>query len=162
MTLLTVSPSRVLNRFVPAPLPPAGTFKHQTVLVTGATTGLGLAAAIHFVSLGANVIITCRDVSRGEAAKSKIEEAARDGDRKPSVTTAELDMNRYASCVALIDGLKKKLDGRAPDIVVLNAGSITPQYTVSPEGWYVRPFPWLPDFISDGWLIGNKQFRLML
>jgi hypothetical protein len=44
-------------------------------------------------------------------------------------------MSRYASCVAFVDKLKKHLAGQAPDIVTLNAGSINPQFTLSPEGW---------------------------
>jgi NAD(P)-dependent dehydrogenase (short-subunit alcohol dehydrogenase family) len=133
--LLHVSPRRILGRFFPEPLPSAGLFDGQTVLVTGGTTGLGLAAAIHFASLGAEVIITCRNASRGEVARQKIEYTAHITG-KGKVTVMGLDMSRYATCVAFVDELKNSRAGQGRlDVAVLNAGSINPQFEESPEGW---------------------------
>ena len=134
--LLTISASRILGRFVGIPLPPAGSFAGQTVLVTGGTTGMGLASAIHFRNLGADVIITYRNKARGEAARSKIEDASKKGKcNNSTVTIAELDMSTYASCVTFVDELRKLLANRAPDVVVLNAGIANAQFLLSPEGW---------------------------
>ncbi|KAK4218446.1 hypothetical protein QBC37DRAFT_369056 [Rhypophila decipiens] len=58
MTLLDCPPRRLPRRFVPEPLPPAGTFDGQTVFIVGGTGSIGLAAAVHFANLGASVIIT--------------------------------------------------------------------------------------------------------
>lgn len=53
---------------------PTESFKGQTIIVTGANTGLGKEACRHFVRLGAEkVIIACRRVSAGEEAKADIE-----------------------------------------------------------------------------------------
>ncbi|KAI6089745.1 NAD(P)-binding protein [Hypoxylon rubiginosum] len=135
MPLLHLSLQRVLGRFVAKPLPPVGSFDNQTVLITGGTAGLGLAAAVHFASLGANIILTYRDASRGESARRHVEEAAHiSGQQK--VTVMHLDMSRYASCTAFVNELKKSHAGRGGlDVIILNAGRINPRFEMSPEGW---------------------------
>lgn len=126
-------------RFVPTPLPSKGAFAGQTVLVTGGTTGLGLAAAVHFLNLGAaEVIITARKAAsaRAEDARQEIL-SQKDEDAEGMVTVMELDMNSYRSCVALVDGLKKRFDGgKGGDLgaAVLNAGVMNGRYIRSPTG----------------------------
>lgn len=136
MTRLDVSFQRIKARFVPIPLPAPGTFKGYNVLVTGGTAGLGLEAALHFARLGANVIITCRSKSRGEEARQKIQQAAPESD----VRVMELDMARYSSCVSFVAELRKS-QGESPiDVAVLNAGTLTPHFVLSSEGWSVGQF----------------------
>lgn len=134
MVLRDLPFQRIKGRFFPEPLPPPGTFEAQTVLITGGTAGLGLAAALHFAQLGADLIITCRAKSRGDAAKEKIQKAA----PKAQVVIMELDMARYDSCVAFVAELKKVRAGQGGiDIALLNAGMLTPRFVRSPEGWWV-------------------------
>lgn len=129
--LLDLPFQRIKGRFIPEPLPPPRTFKGQTAVVIGGTTGLGLAAALHFAQLGADVIITCRAKSRGEAARKTIQKAA-----PANVRVMELDMARYSSCVAFVAELKKIREGQGGiDIAVLNAGMLTLRFVRSPEGW---------------------------
>ncbi len=47
-------------------------FEHKTVLVTGGTSGIGLAAAQAFAAEGARVIVTGRDEAALEAARSAL------------------------------------------------------------------------------------------
>lgn len=134
MVLLDLPFQRIKGRFFPEPLPSPGTFEAQTVLITGGTAGLGLAAALHFARLGADVIITCRAKPRGEAAKEKIQKAAPEA----QVVVIKLDMARYESCVSFVAELKKVRAGQGGiDVALLNAGMLTPRYVRSPEGWWV-------------------------
>ncbi|KAI6365869.1 hypothetical protein MCOR25_005238 [Pyricularia grisea] len=117
------------------PMVAPDSFKGKKALVTGGTTGLGLATAIHLAQLGASTIaITCRDATRGENAKKKIEEAA--GSSKVTVKVLELDMGRYQSVVAFTETVKKEFatDGGL-DWICLNAGVHNASWEQSPEGW---------------------------
>lgn len=133
--LLDAPLQRLKGRFVPVPLPPAGTFDEQTVLIVGATAGLGLASAVHFATLGANVIITSRVASRGDAAKRHIEEAAGPS-HKGSISCLELDLERYESCTSFMAKLKSSLPGPAAlDVVIVNGGIVNSHWEESVEGW---------------------------
>jgi NAD(P)-dependent dehydrogenase (short-subunit alcohol dehydrogenase family) len=126
---------RLRDKVWPEPLPPAGSFEGQTILITGATAGLGLAATIHFVMLGASVAITSRSRAQGRMAKSAIENRTGTAGQN-KVHVFELDMSNYASCVAFMEQLKSAEETRSGlDVAVLNAGLINARYVRSPEGW---------------------------
>ncbi|KAF2241167.1 NAD(P)-binding protein [Trematosphaeria pertusa] len=126
---------RLRDKFWPEPLPPVKSFEGQTVLVTGATAGLGLAAALHFATLGASVVITSRSLPQGNGVKDEVEKRAGIvGQGK--IHVIELDLSRYSSCLAFVDRLKEATaTRRGLDVAVLNAGLINAEYVQSPEGW---------------------------
>lgn len=118
------------------PLPPANAFKDQVAVVTGATSGLGLATAVHFINFGAaEVIITSRNSSRAKDALATIERET-NGRSKGRVRVVDLDMTRYASVVAFAQEIKKVKQGSGGvDTVVLNAGVAGVDFELTSEGW---------------------------
>ena len=127
-------PRMVWNNHYGLPaLPPPGTFKGQTVLITGASGGLGLATAIHFVNLGAaSVIITARTQAKGDAAKMLIEDQTRTKG-KGIVKVMELQMDTFASTKVFADKVMAEL--KTIDYVLLNAGVLNIKYRLGPDGY---------------------------
>ncbi|RSL62491.1 hypothetical protein CEP54_005678 [Fusarium duplospermum] len=72
----------------------------RVVIVTGSNTGLGLEAARHFVRLNASkVILACRNVDKGEAAKKDIEEST---GRRHVAQVWHLDLCSYESVKSFV------------------------------------------------------------
>src|SRR5258706_6667451 len=96
----------------------------KTALITGGTTGIGLAAARLFHSEGARVFVTGRSEKTLAEAKKQL---------PPDVTTLRSD----ASKLAEIDALAATLGGKVDHIDVLfaNAGiaKFLPFETITPE-----------------------------
>lgn len=128
--------SQIYTKWFPIPLPPPNSFKGQAAIVTGGTGGLGLAAAVHLVNLGADeVIITSRDPTRSKQALATLETETR-GRSKGVVRVVELNMNRYDSVVGLVEEVKKIRPGKGGvDFVLLNAGCVGIEYNAVDEGW---------------------------
>lgn len=119
------------NKWSPPPLPPLDTFEDQTILIIGATGGLGLETAIHYVQLGAStVIITARTFSKGLAAQATIE--ARTG-KTGIIQVRKLDMSTFTEVKKFVDSLKDEV--KTIDVVLLNAGVYKKTHDVSPDKW---------------------------
>ena len=98
----------------------------KTVLVTGATGGIGLETARELSRLGARVIIGARDAEKGQAVVSEI---ARGGGQAEFL---RIDMASFASireAAALLAAAHPKLD-----VLVNNAGVVTKKREVSVDG----------------------------
>lgn len=89
----------------------------QTIIVTGANTGLGLEAARHFTRLNASkVILGVRSLDKGEGAKKSIEEST---GRSGVVEAWRLDLCSYES----VKQFAQRAQGlQRLDVVVENAG----------------------------------------
>lgn len=121
------------NKFDLPSLPPPGSFNGKNILITGASTGLGLGTAIHFINLGASsVIITARTRAKGEAAKTQIENQTNTVG-KDIVRVMELDMSTFAGTKAFAESVKREV--KEIDIVMLNAGTFNTSFKLGDEGW---------------------------
>ncbi|HEY2187219.1 MAG TPA: SDR family oxidoreductase, partial [Caldimonas sp.] len=94
-----------------------GTVAGKVVLVTGGSSGIGLAAACKFAEAGAITVICARDEAKLAEAKGEIVAKAGKG---ANVETFSADIADEASCKALIDWLHDKHGG--VDFLVNNAG----------------------------------------
>ena len=100
----------------------------KRVLVTGATSGLGLAAATGLAQLGAEVVLTARGHDRAERAVARVLGAAPGA----SVTYLLADMGEFDQVRALADEFLSAHDRL--DVLVHNAGALTRQRTVTGSG----------------------------
>lgn len=106
-----------------------GTFDGQTVLVTGAGTGLGKAIASEFARLGAKIAIASRKEEHLEAGRAAMEELGAE------VFTTPCDIRDPESIGAAFDAIEGAL-GR-PGVLVNNAAANfpVPAEDMSPNAW---------------------------
>lgn len=103
---------------------PAADYAGKTVIVTGATSGVGLEAARHFVKLNAaKVILACRNTEKAEAVKADIESSA---GRTGVVEVWPLEMGSYASVKEFCRRAESSLERL--DVVIENAAIVTTIY----------------------------------
>jgi NAD(P)-dependent dehydrogenase (short-subunit alcohol dehydrogenase family) len=94
-----------------------GTVAGKVVLVTGGSSGIGLAAAIKFAEAGAITVICARDEAKLAEAKKEIISVAGKG---ANVATFSADIADEASCGQLIAWLNDTYGG--VDFLINNAG----------------------------------------
>ncbi|MGA2778762.1 MAG: SDR family oxidoreductase [Steroidobacteraceae bacterium] len=99
-----------------------------TVVITGATSGIGAVAAETLASRGARIIFTARDLSRGQATLDRLRAIAPQADHR--VHYADLSsiaqMKRVALEIADI--------GMRIDVMINNAGMIINRRTLTEDG----------------------------
>lgn len=103
--------------------------KGETIIVTGGSSGMGLAMAKQFVSEGANVVITGRDNDRLQKAKSEILE------KGSTIETFQMDVREVEHVQAMAQFTINKF-GTITTLVNNAAGNfIVPAEKLSPNGW---------------------------
>lgn len=104
----------------------------KTAIVTGANSGIGYYTALELARAGADVVLACRSAERGEAAVTRVNEAAPGRAR-----FLRLDLADFAS-VEDFAGAFKETHG-ALDILVNNAGVMSPpQRQVTAQGFELQ------------------------
>jgi NAD(P)-dependent dehydrogenase (short-subunit alcohol dehydrogenase family) len=92
--------------------------KNKICLITGATDGIGKAAATALAKMGATVVLGCRDLQRGEATRKEISSIT--GNSSLFILCADLTSQR--SILEMADRFKEKFT--ALHILVNNAGAV--------------------------------------
>ena len=100
----------------------------KTILVTGASSGLGLQVAIQLARLGGEVVMTARDERRGEAALA----AARAASGSAAVSLMLCDFASLAEIRRLASEWHAKRTRL--DVLVNNAGSVSPVRRLTADG----------------------------
>ena len=104
----------------------------RTVIVTGASSGVGLHGTRSLVDRGWHVIMACRDIAKARR------EAQRIGIDPAHITQLHIDLGSQTSVRAFVDAFRAT--GRALDALVCNAAVYLPRLAApqrSPEGYEI-------------------------
>jgi retinol dehydrogenase 12 len=109
----------------------------DTVLITGATAGIGLATAQALATLGATVVIGARDATRGQAIVDRLTSEGHRAELMSIDMAFQASVRRAAETYA---AAHPKLD-----VLINNAGIVTRQRVLSPEGYELT---WATNFLG--------------
>lgn len=106
-----------------------GPLRGRTILLTGASAGIGLAAAQQLARLGAQLLLVCRDAARGRKACAAVQWHA------PQAPAPELllaDLARQAEVHRLCDEVLAR--HARLDVLINNAGVLPDRLHATPDG----------------------------
>jgi FlaA1/EpsC-like NDP-sugar epimerase len=103
---------------------PIKNLRGQTVIITGAATGIGRVCALQFAKLGARVIIGIRGQERAEKIAKELSKELHGG----TVIGYDLDLSSLAN----VKLFAEKID--RVDILLNNAGTVQEIYSVTTDG----------------------------
>ena len=101
----------------------------RVAVVTGANSGLGLVTARELARAGARVVMGCRDIGRGQAARAQLLEQVADA----QVDVRRLDLASLASIHEFADQLQT--EAPVVDLLVNNAGVMAIPRQVTEDGF---------------------------
>jgi dehydrogenase/reductase SDR family member 12 len=105
-----------------------GRLEGKTMIVTGASSGIGQAVAVQLASLGAEVLLVGRDTERLRVAAAKAEASGGCG----RVHTAAVDVVNADAVSTFVDRVVSTHDEL--HALIHNAGALFPDYDVSDDG----------------------------
>jgi NAD(P)-dependent dehydrogenase (short-subunit alcohol dehydrogenase family) len=104
----------------------------QTIMITGANSGLGRRASEALAAKGARVLMACRDERRAKAALEEVKVHA----TGPAPEIRTLDLSSLASVRACAAGLIDELDHL--DVVMNNAGVMAVPRAITDDGFELQ------------------------
>jgi NAD(P)-dependent dehydrogenase (short-subunit alcohol dehydrogenase family) len=104
----------------------------RRAVVTGANSGLGLMVSRELARARADVVLTCRDTAKGEAAAEQIRSAA----PRARVDVAALDLADLSSVRVFAAQFSE--DRQGVDLLVNNAGVMAPPYRKTADGFELQ------------------------
>ncbi|MEE4023565.1 oxidoreductase [Gordonia sp. PKS22-38] len=110
----------------PAQAPPMG---GRMVVVTGANSGIGLETVRHLVTLGAHVVMACRNVDSAAAARADVLASAPDG----QVDIVQTDLSDLSSVHKAADEIA--LSHPVVDVLINNAGVMAGRREMTVDGF---------------------------
>jgi NAD(P)-dependent dehydrogenase (short-subunit alcohol dehydrogenase family) len=126
----------------------------RTAVVTGANSGLGLAAARALAAAGAEVVLACRNLEKGEAAVDSIRAELPEA----SVVLEELDLSSLTSVRDFAARFEAERGGL--DLLINNAGVMAPPRRQTADGFELQlGTNHLGHFALTGLLLGGMQRR---
>jgi NAD(P)-dependent dehydrogenase (short-subunit alcohol dehydrogenase family) len=114
------------NKWTAADIPSQ---RGNTVVVTGANSGLGLATARELARAGAKVVAAVRNIAKGDAAVEEIVATVPDA----SIEVSKLDLGDLASVGEFADRLGAEQDRL--DLLINNAGVMAPPRQTTVDGF---------------------------
>ena len=105
-----------------------GSAQGKVIVITGASSGVGLETARQLAGHGAEVVMVCRDRTRGERARSEIAQVATG--KQPRLFLA--DLSTQADVRRVAEEIKESYDH--VDVLINNAGVANATRQVSADG----------------------------
>jgi NAD(P)-dependent dehydrogenase (short-subunit alcohol dehydrogenase family) len=106
----------------------------KTILVTGASSGIGEATAARLAAMGAHVVMVSRDRTRGERARDRIRAAH----APASLDLLVADLSTIHAIRGLSEAFKSKYDRL--DVLINNAAVMTSTRRVTRDGFEMQLF----------------------